>query len=246
VIALRSIAFNVLFFAWTIIVLALCTPSFALPRVVVNRLGRLWARGTLLLLRVVVGATFEFRGDRARLAGPGVIASKHQSAFDTMVYYLLTPDPCYVMKAELLRIPIYGWLGWKQRMIPIDRAGGGAALKRVLRGAERALAEGRRIVIFPQGTRTTPGITPTEMPYLPGVAAVYTALGAAVTPVALNSGVVWGRRSFVKLPGRIIVELLPDIEPGLKRAAFMRRLQEAIEPASARLEAEGAPVVRSQ
>ena len=148
-------------------------------------------------------------------------------------------DPCYVMKAELLKIPVYGWLGWKQRMIPVDRRGGGAALKRVLRGAREAIAERRQVVIFPQGTRTAPGTPLADAPYLPGVAALYQALGMKVTPVALNSGRVWGRRSFLRPPRTIVVELLPDIEPGLKRAEFARRLAAAIETATSRLEAEG-------
>jgi 1-acyl-sn-glycerol-3-phosphate acyltransferase len=239
VIWLRSLLFNVLFFAWTGFVLLLCVPCFLVPRVAVNRLGRMWARGTVVLLRAVVGARFEFRGDRARLAGPALVASKHQSAFDTMVFYLLGPDPAYVMKAELLRIPIYGWLGYKQRMIPVDRAGGGAALKGVLRGAERAIAERRQVIIFPQGTRTPPGGPAEAHPYLPGVTLLYQSLAMPVTPVALNSGLVWGRRSFRKFPGTMVVELLPDIEPGLKRGAFMRRLQETIETGTRRLEAEG-------
>src|SRR6185436_20823668 len=98
--------------------------------------------------------------------------------------------PAYVMKAELLRIPIYGWLGYKQQMIPVDRAGGGVALKGVLRGAERAIAEGRQVIIFPQGTRTPPGGPVESHHYLPGVTLLYQSLGMPVTPVALNSGQV--------------------------------------------------------
>jgi 1-acyl-sn-glycerol-3-phosphate acyltransferase len=143
------------------------------------------------------------------------------------------------MKAELLRIPIYGWLGYKQRMIPVDRGGRGPALKGVLRGAKAAIAERRAVIIFPQGTRTPPGAPVAGHPYLPGVTLLYQALGLPVTPVALNSGLVWGRRSFLKRPGTIVIELLPDIEPGLKRAEFMRRLEDTIETATRRLEAEG-------
>jgi len=190
------------------------------------------------MLRWLIGARFEFRGDLARLAGPVVVASKHQSAFDTMVYYLLAPDPVYVMKIELLRVPIFGWMGLKQKMILVDRKGGGAALKRLLVGARQSIADGRQIVIFPQGTRTPTSATKEEAPYLPGVAALYQALALPVIPVALNTGRVWGRHRFVKRPGTMVVELLPDSPAGLPRGVFMRRLADTIDAGTARLEAE--------
>ena len=235
---LRSLAFNAAFLAWTVLLVLAGLFALAVPRVATRWIGIAWAKGSLFLLRVLFGARFEFRGDRARLDGPCLVASKHQSTFDTMVYYILAPDPVYVMKIELMRVPIFGWMGRKQRMIPVDRKGGGAALKRLLRGARDSIAAGRQIVIFMQGTRTPPGATTAEQPYLPGVAALYQALALPVIPVALNTGVVWGRRSFFKRPGTMVVELLPDIPAGLARPEFMRRLAAAIEPATARLEEE--------
>lgn len=233
---LRSLLFNFCFFSWTIILVLAGVPMLFLDRHWIRRLGMAWASGTLWLLRWIIGAEFEVRG--ARLEGPLLVAAKHQSALDTMIFYLLAADPIYVMKNELHAIPIFGRLARHQKMIIVDRKAGAAAMKQLLTEAQRARDEGRQIVIFPQGTRTAPGVTAAEAPYQPGIAGLYHALKVPVTPIALNSGLVWGRRSFTKLPGRIVVELLPDIPVGLPRAAFMRELERVIEAATIRLEAE--------
>lgn len=233
---LRSLLFNVLFFAWTILLLLAGVPLLFVERQGIRRLGMLWAKGTLLLLRVVIGARFEVRG--RHLSGPMLIAAKHQSALDTMIFYLLAADPIYVMKHELAAIPLFGRLARHQKMILVDRKAGAAAMKQLLSEAHRARDDGRQIVIFPQGTRTAPGVTTAEVPYQPGIAGLYQALKVPVTPIALNSGLVWGRRSFAKHPGTVVVEILPEIPVGLSRPAFMRALEAAIEPATVRLEAE--------
>jgi 1-acyl-sn-glycerol-3-phosphate acyltransferase len=186
------------------------------------------------LLKVVVGLRFELRGDRALLSQPVIVAAKHQSAWETLAFFLLARDPAYAMKKELMAIPLYGWIARKQAMIAIDRGAGGAAMRRLLRDAEAAIAQRRQVVIFPQGTRVAPGA---QAPYQPGVAALYSRLGVPVVPIALNSGLFWGRRSFVKRPGTIVVEILPPIAPGLPRARFMAELESRIETATARLEA---------
>jgi 1-acyl-sn-glycerol-3-phosphate acyltransferase len=123
-------------------------------------------------------------------------------------------------------------------MIFVDRDAGAAALKRLVADARAACAAGRQIVIFPQGTRTASFAPAADAPYQPGIAALAQALAMPTTPVALNSGLFWGRRSFRKRPGTIVIEILPDIPAGLKRAEFMRRLEDEIEGATARLEAE--------
>jgi 1-acyl-sn-glycerol-3-phosphate acyltransferase len=229
---LRSAIFNALFFSWSALVLALSLPLGLLPRGVMRWSAQRLTAGTLLLLRHVVGLTYEVRGDLSLLQQPVIVACKHQSAWDTFIFYLLARDPAYVMKKELMLIPVYGWLAKKQRMIPIDRKGGAAALRGLLRAAEAALAEGRQIIIFPQGTRVAPGA---HAPYQPGVAALYGRLDCPVVPVALNSGCFWPRRSFLKYPGRIVIELLEPIPPGLAKAAFMAELERRIETASTRL-----------
>ena len=235
VIWLRSALFNVLFFGWNAIVLALSLPLVVVPRPAMMWAARRLASGSVDLLIVIVGLRYEVRGDRSLLQQPVIVASKHQSAWDTFIFYLLARDPAYVMKKELLSIPVYGWLTRKQRMIPIDRGAGAKALRELLRRSGRAIADRRQIVIFPQGTRVAPG---TAAPYHAGVAAVYGRLGVPVVPVALNSGCFWPRRSFLKRPGKIIVEILPPIAPGLAKPAFMAELEQRIETATARLEAE--------
>jgi 1-acyl-sn-glycerol-3-phosphate acyltransferase len=233
---LRSLLFNAAFFGWTILLLLIGVPLLLVDREAIRRLGMAWARGTLWLLRVLIGARFEVRG--RHLSGPMLVAAKHQSALDTMIFYLLAADPVYVMKNELAVIPVFGRLARHQKMILVDRKAGAAAMKQMLIEAERARDDGRQIVIFPQGTRTAPGVTTEQVRYQPGIAGLYQALKVPVTPIALNSGLVWGRRAFAKHPGTIVVEILPEIPVGLSRPAFMRALEAAIEPATRRLEAE--------
>ncbi|MEX0758775.1 MAG: lysophospholipid acyltransferase family protein, partial [Tistlia sp.] len=166
-----------------------------------------------------------------------LIASKHQSAWDTLVFPLLVRDPAYVLKRELLLVPFFGWIMWRLRMIAVDRKGGAAALRRMLAAARRIVGRERRpLVIYPEGTRTAPG---DSRPYHPGVAALYGELGVPVVPVALNSGLYWPRQSFLRRPGRIVLEFLEPIPPGLPRRQFLAELEARIEPASRRLLAEG-------
>ena len=153
------------------------------------------------------------------------------------MFPLLLDKPAYVLKRELIRVPLFGSYLKQCGMIPVDREGGGAALKQLLRAARTAVAQGRSILIYPEGTRTPPG---ERRPYHPGVAALYGDLGVPVVPVALNSGLFWGRRAFHKKPGTITIEFLPPIAPGLPRREFMRELQERMEGASQRLAAADA------
>jgi 1-acyl-sn-glycerol-3-phosphate acyltransferase len=236
---LRSLLFNLLFLGGTAIALVvLGIPLLAAPATWIFAVARVWARCVFWLMRVVLGLRWELRG-RTELLRPGaLVAAKHQSAWDTIVFYLLAPRPAYVMKKELMAIPIYGWLARRQKHIAVDRKAGGSALRQMQRAAQAALDIGATIVVFPQGTRVAPG---DKQPYHPGIAGLYGALGVPVVPVALNSGLFWGRRSFVKTPGTIVVEVLPEIPPGLPRAQLMRELESRIEAATARLEVEAYP-----
>jgi len=226
---LRSLAFNVAFVAWTALVAIICLPALALPRAAAHAVSRFWARGVLGLLAVLVGLRHQIRGREHLPQGPVIYAVKHQSAWETIAFAILIPGFAGIYKRELLRIPIYGWYMWRADMIPVDRSAGAGALRKMLHRAREVAAEGRPIVVMPEGTRVAPG---TDKPYHPGVAALYVDLGLPVVPVALNSGVFWGRRAFLKRPGRITFEFLPPIEPGLNRRAFMKLLKERIETAS--------------
>src|SRR5262245_36549625 len=234
--ALRSLLFNILFALWTGLIFVLSLPTLVLPRNAVWWMGGLWVRGALLLLRATVGLGHRVTDGEHRIAGPAIYAAKHQSAWDTLVFPLLLDKPAYVLKQELIRVPLFGSYLRQCGMIPVDRQGGGAALKRMLKAARAAVAQGRSILIYPEGTRTPPG---ERRAYQPGVAALYGDLGIPVVPVALNSGLFWGRRAFHKKPGTITIEFLPPIAPRLPRRDFMQELQNGMDGASERLTAGG-------
>ncbi|MCP5366530.1 MAG: 1-acyl-sn-glycerol-3-phosphate acyltransferase [Hyphomicrobiales bacterium] len=232
---IRSLLFNVYFFAWLIFVLLLMWLFLPFPRAVMQEVVRVWSRGLQVGARLLVGIRYEVRGRENLPAGAAVIASKHQSAWDTAIFYMLLPDPIYIMKQELMRIPLWGWYARKCQAIGVDRAGGASALKAMVRDTLAALDRDRQVIIFPEGTRTPPG---TRRPYHPGVAAIYARSAAPLVPVALNSGLFWGRRSFLKHPGTITLEFLEPIPPGLPRKAFVAALQDRIETGTDRLVAE--------
>jgi 1-acyl-sn-glycerol-3-phosphate acyltransferase len=200
------------------------------------KLGRFWASSTLGFLRLMVGIHHEIRGlDRIPREGC-IVAMKHQSAWDTLIVPVVLHDPVFVLKRELLLVPFFGWYLARAGSIAVDRKAGAGALRRMLADAQPAAAAGRPIVIFPEGTRVAPG---ERRLYHPGVAALYQALALPVVPAAVNSGLFWARRSFVKHPGRIILEFLDPIPPGWPRPQLMAELERRIETATAVLVREG-------
>ena len=226
---IRSLTFVALFYVWSILVVVVMIPLLVGPRRWFTQPTRLWAWGTVLLLRLICGVRLEMRG-RQHLTQSGVlIAAKHQCMFDTIGPLTVFTDACYVMRDSLLKIPFYGWYAVKAGMIPIDRQGRATALRRMLATAKARIAERRQIVIFPEGTRLAPGQTGE---YKPGVAALYRALGVACIPMATNSGVHWPPHGFIRRPGLIVYEFLEPIPAGLDRAKFMRILEERLEDAS--------------
>jgi 1-acyl-sn-glycerol-3-phosphate acyltransferase len=229
---LRSLAFNVGWYAGTAVLAIVGAPLLLAPRRWVVAWARLWIVFVLWWLRLTVGLTHRVVGRENLPAGPAILASKHQSSWETMAFTLLFDDIAIVMKRELLLIPVVGWAMARAGNIAVSRGEGAAALRGLVRQARLALAEGRRIVIFPEGTRVAPG---DRKPYQVGAAALYRQLGVPVVPVALNSGLFWGRRQWIKRPGILTVEILPPIAPGLSREAFMQALQEKIEGATVRL-----------
>ncbi|MBI3446625.1 MAG: 1-acyl-sn-glycerol-3-phosphate acyltransferase [Magnetospirillum sp.] len=232
---LRSALFIAFIWVWTLVLSLLYLPLLALPRRAMRPAVKLWLTGVLGALRVIAGLAWELRGAENVPAGPLIIASKHQSAFETFVFHLLLSDPAYILKRELLWIPFFGWYLGKSGVIAIDRSAGTKALKAMVKGAEDAVAQGRPVVIFPEGTRAAPGA---KLPYHSGVAMLYGALKVPVVPIALNSGLFWRRRGFAKKPGTLTIEALPAILPGMDRKAFMAELESRIETASDRLVAE--------
>jgi len=196
---------------------------------------KVWSQASQWWLQAIVGTRVEVRGREHLPAGAALVAGKHQSMWETFALFPLLHDPAIVLKRELTWIPLFGWFAWKFGMIPVDRAARGMALKSLLRRAEAAVADNRQILVFPEGTRRAPDAAPD---YKPGATALYLKLKVPCVPFALNSGLFWPRRKFLRRPGTIVVEFLPAIPPGLDRREFERRLVEAIEPATARLVAE--------
>ena len=232
----RSILFNALFHVNIIIRMLVGLPTLVLPHRFILAVQRSYARSSLWLLRVICGVNVEWRGREKIPKGACLVACKHQSFWETFALFLLLEDPAYVLKRELMWIPLFGWLARKARMIPIDRGARAAALARMTAPAREEIARSRQIVIFPEGTRRAPGAEPR---YLPGTAHLYAEIGLACVPVALNSGLFWPRRSLLRYPGTVLVEVLDPISPGLDKRMFLRRLQNAMEEATARLVAEG-------
>lgn len=233
----RAVAFNIAFVAWTLVLCTIGLPLLLAPRASAMAFGRFWARGALFLLKRVVGLDHRIGGLERVPAGGCIIAMKHQSAWDALILPIVLGDPAVVVKRELLLLPVYGWYAARAGSIGIDRKGGAGALRHIIAAARPVVAEGRPIVIFPQGTRVAPG---QSIPYRPGVAALYQALGLPLVPAAVNSGLFWGRRAFVKRPGRIVLEFLEPIPPGWPRRRLMTELEQRIETATAALETAAA------
>jgi 1-acyl-sn-glycerol-3-phosphate acyltransferase len=236
VLFLRSLLFNALFYLNLIALMVLALPALVLPRRVTVEMSKQWGRNSLWLLRVVCGLKVEWRGLERVPDGPLLLAAKHQSTWETFALLTLFPDPTYIAKRELMWIPLFGWCGWKAGLIPVDRGAGLKTLRAIQARTRAALAEGRQIVVFPEGTRRAAGAGPD---YKSGIAHIYAAADATCVPVALNSGLFWPRRKLIRYPGTIVVEFLAPIAPGMRRADFLVRLETAIEEATTRLVAEG-------
>ena len=234
----RSAVFNLYFFGLTFLLALFCGLPLRLlaPERVIG-LARLWARLTLGGLRTICGIDWELHGrEHLPAAGPMLIASQHQSAFDTLVWLLLVPWPCYVVKQELGRVPLFGPLLRSGRQILVDRKAGAAALRRMVQQAREATAAGRQVVIFPEGTRTAPG---EQVRLQPGIAALGGETGLPLIPVATDSGRHWGRRAFRKQPGTIHLVIAPPVPPDLPRKALLARLSQAWREAASEFETCG-------
>ena len=216
---LRSLLFNIWFFAATLGMGLLGVPvRWFAPRHALW-VARSWAALTLAGARFLCGIRVSVAGrEHLPTEGAALIASQHQSAFDTLVWLRLLPRAAYVFKAELARVPLFGSLLVPAGQIPLDRGASFSAVRSLLRGADRAVAEGRQIVIFPEGTRVAPGAV-AEL--RPGIAALAARTGLPVIPVATDSGLCWGRRAFRKTPGTIRIVVGPPIPPGLSQAALI-------------------------
>jgi 1-acyl-sn-glycerol-3-phosphate acyltransferase len=230
--ALRSLLFSVLFYAWFAVSSVIATLiSLILPRRLAP-FARFWSQTWLGMYRRICGVSYEVRGRENVPAGGCVIAMKHQSVWDTCAMFAIFERPVFVLKSELMFIPFFGWALARLGCIPVKRGTGKSALDTMVRGTRAALAQGHQVVIFPEGTRTRVG---QPAAYKTGISHLYTALGVACVPAALNSGLFWPRRSFLRPPGVITVEVLPLIPPGLDRRIMFEQVVSGIESTAERL-----------
>ena len=221
---LKSFVFNSLFYIGTGILVIVMGPVLLFPSRYARMVAQLWGYMTYLLLSMI-GITQTVRGNR-HLDHPVLYAVKHQSAWETIILCWLLTAPAFVLKRELLRLPIIGWFFLKTGCIPVDRSAGTKALRDMRVAGQDLAKKGRSMLMFPQGTRVAPCM---DQPYQTGVFSLYQAIGLPVVPVSLNSGHVWPRNSWLKYPGRVTVEFLDPIEPGLDRKRFMTTLEKRIE-----------------
>jgi 1-acyl-sn-glycerol-3-phosphate acyltransferase len=219
----RSLLYALVFYPGSVLYVLAGILVLPLGRGAVRRVADAWAGFNRACARWLLGISSRVEGEVPR--GPVLVACKHQSMFETTEMALILDTPATVMKSELGRIPLWGALTRVYGILPVDRDGGGAALRKLLRAAGEAVAEGRPIVIFPEGTRVAPGEAP---PLEPGFAGLYRALNLPVVPVALDSGKVWPRRGFTKRPGVVTMRFGEPIPPGLPRKEAEARVHAAI------------------
>lgn len=231
----RSVLFDGSFYIASFVLMMIFLPLMLLPQGAIFWAGRVWVNVSMGLLKVLVGLSYRVEGLENLPPGPCIVACKHESAWETLIFHSLLNRPGYALKRELTWIPLINLYFWRMGMVIIDRGAGASALKSLVNGARRVIAQGRPLVIFPEGTRGVPG-KPSE--YQAGVGVLYRDLGVPVIPVALNSGLFWGRRSPLKHPGQITIQFLPPIQPGLSRVEFMTKLTDCIESACDILNAE--------
>lgn len=233
---LRSLLFNIIGYS-----------TLAIGCIVTSVIGLFSRRATVLLwtyfflpflkiaLKWIAGITIEIRGKQYIQAGPSVYASKHESALETYIMSTFVKHLAFVLKKELTYIPIFGWAQAFYGMIAVDRSGGSAAMKGMLKSAQKRIAEGRSVIVFPEGTRVKPGTTGV---YKPGLLFLAQNLRVPVVPVALNTGLFWAKKSFLRYSGKIIIEFMEPMPEGLDKKEFMSLLQNRIETKCQALNAE--------
>lgn len=228
-ILIRSLLYAVWLYVGTTVMALAFLPSLLMPRSAIAAGIRLWGWYLRLGLRLICGLKIEIRGLEHAPKGPALIAAKHQGWLDVFAGFTFLPDACFVMKKELLKIPLIGWYCKKVGMVWVDRDAQASAMRKLLTDTQDRMRHDRQVVIFPEGTRTLPG-QPGQ--YKPGIAGLYRDLGLPCTPLATNSGVHWPAKGHLIKPGTVVFEFLEPIPAGLKRGEFMKVLEERIETAS--------------
>ena len=230
---IRSSLFNIFYVTWTLSVGIIFFPVVFMPtHIIILVVGKIWAKGLYFFLRLFCNLKLDAKGLNNRPKIPSIYASKHQSALETFMFHLLIHKPVFVLKKELLNIPVFGYYLKKMGMIAIDRDGGIKSLKLLLKEVQEKIATGYSIIIFPEGTRTKPG---DNVAYNAGITAIYNLKAANIVPIALNTGCFWPKDSFLKKPGKFTIEFLQAMPNDLSKQEFMEQLQQNIETRSKEL-----------
>jgi 1-acyl-sn-glycerol-3-phosphate acyltransferase len=229
---LRSLLFNIVFYLNLAFWVTLGIPTYAMPRWGIMNIAKYWGRTSIWWMRIICNTRVEYRGIEKIRQGPLIVASKHQSAWETFALLQFFDEPLYILKRELRWLPLFGWYLVKSNMIGVKRGSGGRTLIEMARRASEEVARGRQLIIFPEGTRRAVGAPPN---YKTGVSQIYVDCGVTCLPVALNSGLFWPRRTFMRYPGTLVLEFLDPIPPGLTRGEFTERVSATIEGATNRL-----------
>ena len=226
---LRSGLFTIVFYVTTLCLFIIMLPTLLLSRKKSLCFPIFWCQVSNFLLRLICGVRIRVEGLENLPKQDGyIIASKHQSAMETLIFHRLVPNAFYVLKKELMWLPLAGLYFIKTGCIPIDRQGGATTMRKMLTGVKSRLVDGMNLIIFPEGTRTAPG---TKKPYSPGVAFLYEQCAVPVVPVALNTGYCWPKNKMMKYSGTVTIRFLKPIEPGLAKHAFLDELYRRIEDA---------------
>tara|TARA_Y100000590_G_scaffold132606_1_gene151498 strand:+ start:3039 stop:3737 length:699 start_codon:yes stop_codon:yes gene_type:complete len=223
----KSIVFHFLWGIWTIFIGILLIPYIFLPARYIYKPTHIWIKGVFLLLKTICDLDYKIIGQNYfKENNIKIIASKHQSTFETLLFFLIIPKCIFIHKYELFYIPIFGFYLKKMNMISIDRSANIKAMKKVLDESKQKVNNGHTLIIFPEGTRKLPGSKPD---YKSGVAGIYEKINSDVLPVTLNSGLFWNKYSYIIKPGKIIVKFLPPIKKGLSKKNFLEKLENQIE-----------------
>ena len=230
---IRSIIYNICFYGLTFLACVLCLPALLLPRRVAMGVVYGFVHINAFLERVILNLRYEVRGaEHLPKSGAYIVAAKHQSAYETLKLHILFDNPAVILKKELLSIPLWGQYLAKTDVIAIDRSSREAATKSIQDGALRVKAQGRPILIFPQGTRVAVDDTPQNKPYKIGVARMQEATDLPIIPMAMNAGVFWPRNGFWKSSGTVVFEFLSPIEAGQPKDKVIKQIEETVETAS--------------
>lgn len=233
---LRSLIFNILFYVYTTFTCLFLLWTLLLPEITAWRIYNMYFRGVYWLEVIILGLRIKVEGlENLPEDGRYIVAAKHQSAHETMIFPLLLNDPAIIMKKGLMQIPLWGWYAKKAGMIGVDRGGRQKAITSIVEGSKRIFAQNRPLIIFPQGTRTNVTDTTMNRPYKGGISKIYEQVNCPIVPAALNTGVFWGRNTFIKKSGVITFKFLPPIPAGLEPAEMMLKLEQSLEPESTKL-----------